>query len=199
MEQVGEIVQTATDRFVAQSYTLNEAPPFGSLVRSPQGEAGDTIIYGVVAHIETSALDPSRKPVARGQDAGSLAEIYQEHPQIPQLFRTQFTALLIGHACSGEVRHYLPPLPPEVHQLVYGCADEEVSAFTQQLTFLPLLLSGQGQGHATSEEVAAAFLRQAGRARGEASQEFLVRAGKQLVALLRGEPVRLTSLLARLR
>ena len=196
MQQVGEVIQSGTGSFVAQSYSVNEAPPFGSLVRA-RLEGQETSIYGVVSKIETSPLDPSRRPVARGQEAGSLAEIYQDHPQLKELFRTEFTATVVGHARDGSLYHHLPPLPPEIHQLVYSCADEEVAAFTRGLGFLPLLLSGQGTPG--PEEVVAAFLRHAARARGEEGHAFLVRAGKQLVPLLRGESVRLTSLLAKLR
>ena len=194
MEKVGEVVQTATAEFVAESHRLNDAPPFGSLVRAQQGETEQTTIYAVVTSIATSELDPTRRPVARGHHAESLAEIYRQHPQLPELFRTQFTARVLGHARSGAVHHSFPPLPPEVHQLVYACAAEEMVAFTERLTFLPLLLAGP-----SSEEVTAAFLRHAGLARGTEAQEFHVRAGKQLVGLLRGESVRLHTLLGRLQ
>jgi len=148
MQQVGEVIQSGTGSFVAQSYSVNEAPPFGSLVRA-RLEGQETTIYGVVSKIETSPLDPSRRPVARGQEAGSLAEIYQDHPQLKELFRTEFTATVVGHARDGSLYHHLPPLPPEIHQLVYSCADEEVAAFTRGFGFLPLLLAGQGTIYST--------------------------------------------------
>ncbi|MBI2885892.1 MAG: hypothetical protein HYY02_01650 [Chloroflexi bacterium] len=197
MERAGEIIETATDRFVAQSYVLNQAPPFGALVRVSAEAEGGATVYGVVAQIETSALDASRRPVARGQEAGSLAQLYQEHPQLRELFCTTFSALAVGFSQDGAVRHYLPALPPPVHQFVYQCEPGEVAAFTQELTFLPLLLSARGLAEA--QEVTAAFLRQAAQAHGEAREAFLVRAGKLLVGQLRGDPARLAGILARLR
>lgn len=197
MDRAGEIIETASDRFVAQSYVLNQAPPFGSLVRASGQADGGSTVYGVVAQIETSAVDSSRRPVARGQEAGSLTQLYQEHPQLRELFCTTFSALVVGFSSDGVVRHYLPPLPSPVHQFVYQCMPEEVAAFTQELTFLPLLLSARGLAEA--QEVTAAFLRQAAQTHGEEREAFLVRSGKQLVGQLRGDPTRLASILARLR
>ncbi len=189
----GEIIESATAECVAQSYELDMAPPLGSLVSVPRADRAFTI-YGVVSSIETRPLDPSRKPIARGKDVATLQEIYDQHPQLRELFRTEFTFKVLGYDQAGALHHYLPPLPPEVHQLVYTCTGEQVRKFTDRLTFLPLLLSGRD-----ADEVAGAFLRTAAAARSTNAQPFLVQAGKAAVDLLRGDAPRLTALLARLR
>ena len=193
MTKVGEVIESSSAECIAQSYQLNEAPPLGSLVRVSR-EDGVITIFGVVAAIETRPLDPARKPIARGRNASTLQEIYDEHPQMRELFRTHFTFRILGHEANGALHHYLPPLPPEVHQLVYACEPEKLIAFTDRLTFLPVLLGG-----ARDDETAAAFLRHAGVARSPDSHAFLVRAGKEMVNLLQGDAPRLSALLGRLK
>jgi hypothetical protein len=152
--------------------------------------------YGVVTHAKTAPVDPSRAPFARGYEASSLGQIYAEHPQLEQLFRTLFAVRMVGHGTpEGAVVHYLPPAPPEVHQLVFVCDDATVAAFSERPTFLPLMLADRGP---LADEVTAAFLRETARVRGAEGQAYLVRAGKTLVSLLRGDSVRLTALLGRL-
>lgn len=199
MAHIGEIIESSTARFVAQSYQVNSAPPLGSLVRAQQ-EGGGITVYGVVTNVETTPLDPSRRPVARGRDAASLADIIRDHPQLMELFRTSFDVAVVGHQRGDDVYQHLPPLPPEVHQLVFQCSNDEVAAFSRDLGFLPLLLTQHG-GPGT-EEVLAAFLRRAADAQaagGAGRQAFQVQAGKRLVPLLRGESVRLATILAKLR
>lgn len=197
--RLGEVVEAATDTLTAQAYMVDGAPRLGSLVRVPFGRASDGsegCAYGVVSHARTAPVDPGRAPVARGERATSLAQIYAEHPQLEHLFRTLFTVRLVGHRTpDGATVHYLPEKPPEVHQLVFGCADAEVGAFTERHGFLPLLLAERGP---MADEVAAAFLREAARVRGADGQAYLVQAGKAMVSLLRGDSVRLAALLGRL-
>lgn len=194
MEKVGEVVQAATDMLLVQSYEVNRAPALGTLVRATQGEG--VTVYGVVAAIQTAPGDPGRRPLARGREAESLADIYAQHPQLTELFSTHFTVRVLGYAHSQGVLHAFPPLPPEVHQLVYGCPSPELVQFTDTLSFLPLLLGDQE--NLISQEVVVTFLRQAAQARGADGHGFLVRAGKRLVGLLRGDAVRLSTILERL-
>ncbi len=194
-QKLGEIIEASTVQVVAQSYELDVAPPFGSLVWLPQGVSGDEV-YGVVTLIETAALDASRRPMARGQDAESRQAVFQQHPQLAELFRTHFTVKLLGYAAAGTVHHALPPAPPEIHQFVYPCTSEQVNTFTFSLGFLPLLLAAAGP---TADEVTAAFLAAAAAGRLPAdAQRFLVSAAKQLVVQLRGDAARLNRLLGRL-
>lgn len=192
MSHVAEVIESSTTECVAQSYELDNAPPLGSLVSVPRADGAITI-YGVVAAIQTLPLDPARKPIARGKNATTLQDIHDQHPQLRELFRTEFTFKVLGYEEASTVHHYLPPQPPEIHQLVYTCTGEQVHKFTDVLAFLPLLLSGRD-----ADEVAGAFLRTAATTRPN-PQPFLVQAGKAAVDLLRGDAPRLNALLARLR
>ena len=66
----GEVVEASVERLIGQCHQLYEAPPLGALVRAGDG------VFGVVSGIATSALDPSRRVIARGHDAASEAEVY---------------------------------------------------------------------------------------------------------------------------
>ena len=63
--RLGEVVETSTTGFVAQCYQLYGAPPLGALVRAGRPHPA----YGVVHQVTTQGIDPTRRPVARGQDS----------------------------------------------------------------------------------------------------------------------------------
>lgn len=186
----GEVVEASVERLTAQCHRLYEAPPLGALIRA--GETG--AVYGVVAGVATASLDPTRRVVARGAEAESEAQVYQEHPQLERLLRTSVTLTVVGHEEGAELRQYLPPLPPRIHTFLYTCGPEEVRRFTQQTDFLTLLAGTPG---ATGDEVLAACLRQAATSH-EQPREFLVRASRAVASLLGSDMPRLNAILRRL-
>ncbi|GAG51808.1 unnamed protein product, partial [marine sediment metagenome] len=105
-----------------------------------------------------------------------------------------FDAVVVGHAESATLRHYLPPHPAPIFAPLRLCPQEEVARFSQSLDFLKLLLSAA----ANSDEVAAACLRLASAAHPD-RRAFLLTAGKELARLLPNEPQRLTAILRRIR
>lgn len=192
-KRVGEVIESSTVEFVAQSYELHEAPPFGSLVKVG-GDGRD--IYGLVYNVTTASIDPGRRPIARGKDEEDEAAIFRNNPQLTKLFRTDFACLVAGFEESGRVYHFLPPLPPRVHAFVHECGRQEVAAFTRSLDFLSSLVAPGLPGPV--DELAAAFLRRVSKVRTD-DGDFLVRAGKELAVLLSGDLRRLNALLRRIR
>ena len=188
--RVGEVVEAASDRFTAQCYTLYEAPPLGALVRA--GE--DPPVFGVVSGVVTSSLDPTRKVVARGADADSEADVYRRNPQLEHLLRTDFEALVVGHAIGGMMHQYLPSLPPRIHTFVYACSSDEVRRFAEHLDFLALLAAVRLPA---IDDVVAACLRQAAQAHPD-PEAFLRRASREMASLLTGDTQRLGQVLRRL-
>ena len=183
----GEVVEASLDRLIGQCHRLYDAPPLGTLVR-----AGD--VYAVVEGVATTALDPARRVIARGADAASEAEVYREHPQLEKLLRTDVTLAVVGHRESGELRQFLPPLPPRIHTFLHVCPPEEVRAFMERLDFFPLLVR---HGQPSADDVLAAVLRQAATAFGS-PQSFLVAGGRAAAVLLANDTARLQALLRRL-
>ncbi len=192
LTKIGEVIESGSDRFVAECYELHTPPPLGSLVRTTDGQVE---IYGVVCNASTESIDPGRRPLARGREESEEGNIYRQHPQLSRLLRTTFDTLVIGHGQGDALHHYLPPRPPRVHSFVYLCEGDEVRRFTRSLDFLAILLSARV---ASVDEVVSACLRQAAGAHDD-ERAFLVRAGKELAVLLGGELNRLNAILRRIK
>ncbi len=224
---VGEVIAGTTTGFVAQCIevprpdqvsALPDPPAFGSFVRigsvtgsqalpddfdpfdtapAPPSDDQDRplTLYGVVYHAETGALEPNRPLTAFGLEEEDLR---REQPQIYELLATRFSAALVAHAGrDGSVRPYLPPRPPRPHARVYACDTVETRALTERLDFLRgLLLPAPGLA-LPADELVAALLRNAWRARG-GDEAFLVRAGRELAALLPADYDRLRALVQRI-
>jgi hypothetical protein len=191
--RVAEVVEASSAEFTAQCYKLDQAPPLGSLVKTKDKHLE---IYGIVYNVETHSLDPGRRVVPRGENMKSEEEIFQVNPQLVRLLSTDFKVLVVGHVRGKSLYHYLPPKPASIHSFVYICRLEEVSAFTQSLDFLSLLVDVRLP--VSVDEVTAACLRYTSQAHPD-PRAFLVKAGKELASMLSSDARRLNSLLKRLR
>ena len=60
-ERIGEIVETETASFIAESFTLHRPPELGRLVRVETDAT--THIYGVVCYGTTASPDPGRRAI----------------------------------------------------------------------------------------------------------------------------------------
>ena len=201
--KIGEVIKASTGEFTAQCYELHLPPPFGSLVKTREGEVE---IYGVVSRAETTSIEQGRRPIARGREENEEEDIYRANPQLEKLLRTDFTALVVGHREGGggresekgkkseRLHHYLPPRPARIHSFVYLCDREEAVQFSQSLDFLSILVGAGGQ----ADELIAASLRHVA-AEQQDPQDFLIRAGKELAVLLGGETNRLNTILRRIK
>jgi len=189
--KIGEVIQASTGEFTAQCYELHRPPPFGSLVKTREGEVE---IYGVVSRAETTSIEPGRRPIARGREEKEEEDIYRASPQLEKLLRTDFDALVVGHREGEKLHHYLPPRPARIHSFVYLCDREEAVQFSQSLDFLSILVGAGGQ----ADELIAASLRHVAAEQQE-PRDFLTRAGKELAVLLGGETNRLNTILRRIK
>ena len=206
-QRIAEVVESASDRFVAQCYRIYESPPLGGFVRteSPPSDVGGSAsgngsssVFAVVCGIRTEALDPGRPVIARGEDEVSEEDVYRSNPQLARLLCTRFEAQIVGHGDAGAINQYLPAFPPRIHSFVYSCAREEVDRFTsKKLDFLATLVNSSPAAKGTADEIIAACLRQAA-ANVEEPRGFLVRAGKTLAVQLAADVPRLNSILKRL-
>lgn len=186
-EIIGQVVTANIASFTAQSLELHRSPPLGSLVQT------DGPIYAVVCDARTESVE-GRRPVAHLSGETDLQSFLDANPHLRHLLRTTFDAVVVGHAESATLRHYLPPHPAPIFAPLRLCPQEEVARFSQSLDFLKLLLSAA----ANSDEVAAACLRLASAAHPD-PRAFLLAAGKELARLLANEPNRLTAILRRIQ
>lgn len=192
MSRVGEVIEASTTNFVAQCYELYQTPPLGSLVKT--GDAPS--LYGIVFNATTSSMEPGRRPIARGKDETSEAEIYQSNPQLLKLLRSEFSALIVGHRQDDKLYQYLSPLPARIHSFVYQCTPDEVKQFSQSFNFLNIVMNTPLP--IPAPELIAACLRQMSQAHDD-RHAFLVAAGKELAGLLCGDFNQLEAILQRIR
>ena len=190
--RIGELIEASTSTLVAQSYELHRGPDFGALVKAQDGEND---IFALVYDVRTTGIDPSRRAIVRGGDGVFDAAIYEEHPELRETLRTEFSAVIVGFGREDRMWQHLPAQPPPLHYSVFTCADEEVAAFHEHLDYLPILLNSSSY---PADELVAAALRRACLARG-GDQQFLLSAGRMLAALLKDDYVRLATILRRLQ
>lgn len=191
--RIGEVIEASSTGFTAQCDRLHEPPALGTLVTVRDGDVNS---FALVSYAETVSIEPGRQPVARGAGLSDQDDVYRRHPELAQLLRTVFSALVVGHEeGGGRLRPYLPPRPARVHAFVYPTDVEKQRAFSSNLDFLSTLLQNAAP---TGDEFIAASLRCLGAAHPDPN-DFLVQAGRQLAVYLRGDTPRLQAILLRLR
>jgi hypothetical protein len=193
----GEGVGEADDRSVLpDDFDPFEAP---AALPMPPGDDSAAVLYAVVFHAEIGALEAGRPLTAFGLDEESLR---REQPQIFELLATRFSAVLIAYASDSsgaDLRPHLPPRPPRPHARVFAATDNETRQLTERLDYLRPLLSGSSGSAASypADELVAALLRRAWRAHW-GDESFLLRAGRELAALLPTEYDRLRAIVKRI-
>jgi hypothetical protein len=186
--RIGEIIETGTTSFVAESFTLHQPPALGRLVYV---ETGERLVFGVVCYGTTASPDPGRRAVRRSTDGVYDDAIYSEHPQLERTLRTEFTVRLVGYLEQDQIYRFLPPTPPPLHYSVHDCDVDRVRAFTAELMYLRLL---QDVADMPSEQLLAAHIRQIYRARGD-DRAWLASAARQVAGLLKNDYDRLMTAL----
>ena len=192
----GEIIQASLSVITAQCHRLYVSPGLGAFVRTANTEAtwNSSSIYAVVSGITTTTLDPTRRIIARGENAVSEEDLRRAHPQLEQLMRTDVTLSVIGHLDSGRPCQYLPPFPPRIHTFVYTCELTEIQAFTQELNFISLLAQSPDP---TTDDVIAASLREAALSHHN-PKSFLENAGKSVASVFGDDSKRVREILRRM-
>jgi hypothetical protein len=191
LEKIGEVIESSTEKFVAECYELHVPPAFGSLVRTREGGID---IYAVVCGAATSSIEAGRRPIARGKGDSNEEDIYRANPQLEKLLRTEFSAMVVGHGDGERICQYMPPRPARIHSFAYPCAPDDVATFNKSLAYLSILVDAPER----SNELIAATLRNAAASHA-APRDYLVRAGKELAALLVNDTGRLNSILKKVK
>lgn len=189
--RIGEVIETSTIGFWAESTALHDTPPLGSLVTVTMAE-GDTL-YGVVAFGQTTGIDAGRRAVRRGSDEVFDAAIYREHPELTRILRTTFRVTTVGYVgTNGRPRHHLPPCPPPLHYSVLRCDHAAVLAFTETPRYFAMLAVSEGE--VAPEQLLAAHIRCVYDDRGH-DLDWLALAGRQVARLLKRDYDRLLTVL----
>jgi hypothetical protein len=141
--RLGEVIETSTTSFTAESDELHVLPELGALVRV-RGLSEDTSFFGVVAFGLTGGLDTSRRAVRRGAEGVADDAIYKRHPELELVLRTLFDVAVVGYERASRIYHNLPVLPVPLHYNVHACNRSDVSRFSSEPRYLPTLLNFRG-------------------------------------------------------
>ena len=186
-ETVGEVIESSTSEFLAESRELNEGPSFGTFVKT----GPEPVIYGLVFNSTTHSLEPNRRPRAYGK---TEAELRLEQPQIFELLTTEFAVVVFGHLSERGPERVLPPQPPRIHNFVYTCNEAEVKALTVDGDFVRTIL---GRPALPADDLIIAAVRNAWHARAF-EMPYMVSLGKDLCRLVRDDYDRLSSIMRRI-
>lgn len=187
VEYIGEVIESSTSQFLAESRELNGPPPFGSFVKT----GSEPNVYGLVFNVSTHSIEPNRRPTAYGK---TEQELRMEQPQIFELLKTEFEAVIVGHRDERGPRQVLPPQPPGIHSFVHPCTEAEVKALTGNGDFMRSILNGC---RLPTDDLIIASVRNAWQARGF-DMPYLVALGKDLCRLIRDDYDRLSSIMRRI-
>ena len=133
----GEIIETTTVGFVAESDRLHQLPNLGELVQV--GIDNQRTIYAVVSFGETGPIDAGRRAVRRSEPNSIGNDVFHKHPELEHILRTVFRAVAVGYVDDGEVHHALPPSPAPLHFGVHPCTVDATGRFCSDPAYLSLL------------------------------------------------------------
>jgi len=190
--KVGRVLRAGTRGFVVGCEVMEpDIPAFGSFVRA-DGLTPGSAIYGLI--YDVSLEDDLFVRHFIGSDVNEeVVKDQRNNRQVP----IEVSVLAIGCRHKEHIHHRLPAQPPITLDWLYQCSDEEVRTFTDRFDYFRLVLEAR---EAPADELLAASLRTAASVRPESEREsFSIEAGRELVRLLVGDPVRLEGLLRRLR
>ncbi len=185
-------MEASTGELRIQCDELHNPPALGAVVIVREG---DTETFSLVSHVETSSIDPGRRAVSRGAGLSSEEELYRRHPELSELLRTLFSAIIVAHRHQGRFYPYVTPRPPRIHAFVYAASVDETVTLATSPTVLPVLVAANTDA---GDDFIAAGIRTLA-ASSEDPEAFLVDAGRRLVHLLRGDSQRLQTLLPKIR
>jgi hypothetical protein len=201
---IAEVIETSTTNFLAQCLEPEDLnfpvmPPFGSWMKAIDEETGNKI-FAVVSYVTTSPIDSIHRARALGL---SLEELREQQPQIFAMLKTEFRAAIVGFEmpptgrntmATGQIYHYLPPRPPQIHQAVFQCDSSEIMDFTDKPDFLRVLLQVTD---APADALIAATVRDIYRLR-KGDRAWLVTVGRNLSLLLKDDYDRLRYILSQI-
>lgn len=153
--RLGEVVETTTAGYWAESDELHTLPPLGSLVCAPLPDGSDSV--GIVAFGQTGGLDPGRRAIRRGGEELMDHAIYARHPELELVLRTLFQVVAVGQVDGFRIRHSIPPIPVPLHFSVHSCDQSFVRRFVESPGYFSSLL--RHQGNIAAEDLVAAHMR----------------------------------------
>lgn len=150
-----EIIESSLYNWLAQSWSWDVTPAFGSLVTI---EHNRQQLCGVVYQVNTGSMDPIRYPFPYKK---TKEELQQEQPQIFEFLKTTFSCIPVGYIEKGVIIYQLPPEPPSIHSFVSPMSEDICKQFFYKDAYLHVLFGMSQQLTSIDELLLALFKTQA--------------------------------------
>lgn len=135
-----EVIESSTTLWLAQSWQWNVFAQYGSLVTI---QSNKMILYGLVYHVQTGSMDPSRYPFPYKK---TQEELMAEQPQIFEFLKTSFSCIAMGYQENSICVHLALPEPPPIHSFVYKATPKQAELFFESDQFLFPIFSSSVTG-----------------------------------------------------
>ncbi|MBN1667546.1 MAG: hypothetical protein JW862_10675 [Anaerolineales bacterium] len=188
--KIGRLLRSGTDAFVVGCQVSQiDAPAFGGLVRIPLADGSQ--IYGLIHDIRVEDDDLVRQLVTTENVDDTIIADNRVNRNVP----VEISAIVVGFQQGDTIRHMLPPRPALSLDMIYLCNDEELVRFTSAGRFGYFRHILRAEQIPTGELLAAHIgnVYQAGQDR-----DWVIRAARELINLLRSEHDTLMSVLGAL-
>ncbi|MEM7801998.1 MAG: hypothetical protein AAF633_22575 [Chloroflexota bacterium] len=179
--EIGRVLRASTIGFAIGS-RVNQlsAPSFGLLIKAEPAGNRETI-YGLIYDIHINDDQLIQRLVMTEDPRPEIIEDQRQNRMLP----LEMSVLTVGHRINGTVSQGLPPRPPLNLDPVRLCSEEELVTFTNDLSYLRLILSNRGL-RVPVEQLLQAHVLEIFRLRGN-DQLWLNRVIEELIDLLRSD------------
>jgi hypothetical protein len=190
---IGRVTRCSTRGFIgAVRAPQPEWPVFGAFCKA-SAQQNKSQVIGLIYDITIEDDELTRQIAAAERPIKEELVDQQLVRQIP----IEYAALAVGYQVRDVYHYALPPQPPLALAPIQSMTREEILGFTQQLDFIPLILSAV---NIPSDDLLAASLQWATQVRQETERRsFLMEAGRACARLLANDLIRLENLLRKLR
>ena len=192
---IGRVLRASTVGFVCGTRSEEIVyPSFGAFVYTQHARYTDGLIVVGLIHAISIDDDPLVRQMVMANNTNHNAV---QDQRVNRMVPVEISTAHVGFSQHDRVYHNLPPRPPLSLDEVFLCDDAMVERFTQEFTFLRLVLNTT---EVPTEQLLAAALNHACAARPRSAQrDFLVRAGRELAGMLSHDLPRLHHLLKLIR
>lgn len=190
---IGRVTRCSTRGFVgAVRAPEPDLPIFGGFCKA-RAQQGKSHVIGLIYNISIEDDELTRQMAAADRPMEEELADQQVLRQIP----VEYEILSVGYQSDGKYFYVLPPQPPLALAPIQVMTREEILDFTQELDFIPLILSAI---NLPTDDLLAASLRFAASVRhGPDQLAFLIEAGRVCARLLSDDLTRLDNLLRNLK
>lgn len=134
-----EVIESCLTYFKAQCWDYAYVPPFGSLVVIEQ----DGLAFYALVHQSFTGTDNMVYAVQAYQKTEE--ELKRDQPQIFELLKTTFNAVIIAHKQENAICFSSAPVPAKSHAFVRLATDQELDFFAHDFGYLSILFGQANQ------------------------------------------------------